>query len=438
MGSVEIALLSVVLMLLLIYSGMHVSIALIFVSFAGVSAMRDVNTAGNLLSVAFTDVIADYSFGVIPLFVLMGLVADATGVGRDAFAVANQLLRRLAGGLGVATVAANAIFAAITGISIASAAVFSKIAVPEMLRHGYSTRFAVGVVAGSSILGMLIPPSLLFIIYGLITEQSVGSLFIAGIIPGLLLAVIFAFAILIAGYWWPTLMGDSISKLPGPHDPALSVFTMLAMLAPIAILVFLVLGGIYAGIFTPTEAGAVGAAGALVDGIIRRRLDLRSFWRVLVETGQITAAVSVLIIGAGVYSRMLAISGMPTWLTQFAADSSFDISVTIVAFIVVILILGSILDSASIMLLTLPVVLPIFVAANVDLIWLGVVTILAVEIGLLTPPFGMSAYVIKATLGLANPISLYDIFVGAAPFAALTFLVLVLVFMFPVLATALL
>ena len=206
-----IGLVSVAIMLVLIYAGMHVGIALSLLSFVGVWMIRgDATVAANLLALAASDAISDYVFGVVPLFVLMGLLVAVADIGKDSFEVANQIFRRVRGGLGIATVAANAVFAAITGISIASAAVFTKVAVPEMLRHGYSARFAVGVVAGSSVLGMLIPPSLLLILYGVLTEKSVGDLFVAGIIPGIVLAIAYSLGILLMGRFTPGFVGGRI------------------------------------------------------------------------------------------------------------------------------------------------------------------------------------------------------------------------------------
>ena len=437
MSGVEIAFASIGLMLVLIYAGMHVAIALTLLSFLGVWILRDnFNVASNMLVLAFKDAISDYLFGVVPLFVLMGLLVSVAGIGRDTFEVAAQLFRRVMGGLGIATVAANAVFAAITGISIASAAVFTKVAVPEMIRHGYTPRFAVGVVAGSSVLGMLIPPSLLFILYGVLTEQSVGSLFIAGVIPGILLSLVYCAGILAIGRLAPDFMGRGIDH--APEAPEMGVFEMVSKISPIVILVALVLGGIYGGYFTPTEAGAAGALGALVISLAKRRLTWASFWQVLVQTGHTTSSICFLIMGASLYSRMLAMSGMPGWLGNFVVESGLGVTGIVLALLLVIVLLGTILDSASIMLLTLPIALPILMGANVDLIWLGVLTVLAVEIGLLTPPFGIAVFVIKATLGPDSRVTLGEIFIGALPFAVMMALVLALVFLFPSLATALL
>jgi len=436
-SGIEIAFGSIVLMLVLIYAGMHVAVALTLLSFVGVWLLRDnFNVASNMLVLAFKDTISEYLFGVVPLFVLMGLLVSVAGIGRDTFEVAAHVFRKVLGGLGIATVAANAVFAAITGISIASAAVFTKVAVPEMIRHGYRPRFAVGVVAGSSVLGMLIPPSLLFILYGVLTEQSVGELFIAGIIPGIILSLVYCIGIMLMGRLAPSFIGDARSAA---NDlPEMGFGEMVSKISPIILLVALVLGGIYGGIFTPTEAGAAGALGALVISLAKRRLSLASFWQVLVQTGHTTSSICFLIMGASLYSRMLAMSGMPGWLGSYVVESGFGVTGIVIALLIVIMLLGTVLDSASIMLLTLPVALPILLGTDVNLIWLGVLTILAVEIGLLTPPFGIAVFVIKATLGTESTITLGEIFTGALPFAAMMLMVLAAVFIFPALATALL
>lgn len=434
-----IGLVSIGLMLVLIYAGMYVAIALAMLSFVGVWLIReDFGIAANLLALAVNDAISDYVFGVVPLFVLMGLLVAVADIGKDTFAVANQLLRRIRGGLGVATVAANAVFAAITGISIASAAVFTKVAVPEMLRHGYTPRFAVGVVAGSSVLGMLIPPSLLLILYGVLTERSIGDLFIAGIIPGIVLALAFAAGIVLMATFRPGMIYAGRAEAVVDEAPLMGVGEILGKILPIVLLVGLVLGGIYGGLFTPVEAGAVGAAGALVTALAKRRLDWQGLWTVLVETAHITAAVCFLIIAASLYSRMLAISGVTELLRVLIVDTGLGFPGLLALFIGAVLVLGTILDSSSIMLITIPLLLPALTGFGTDLIWFGIVTLLAIEIGLLTPPFGIAVFVIKATLGPESRVGLKDIFAGAFPFALIMFLVLLLVIAFPGLATMLL
>jgi tripartite ATP-independent transporter DctM subunit len=430
----EIGLAALAGMGLFVMAGMFVPIALILMSFLGVWAIKGSPLlAAKMLGLAANDAIASYFFGVVPLFVLMGFLVSESGVGRDAFDVANAMFRRIKGGLGVGTVAANAIFAAVTGISIASAAVFTKIAVPEMRRHGYSSRFSVGVVAGSSVLGMLIPPSLLLILYGLLTEQSIGDLFVAGIGPGLLLATFFGAGVVLMAIFSPRFVGENISRDEGQ----LSGRELLAKSVPLTALILLTLGGIYAGFFTPVEAGAVGALGALVIGLLKRTLNLASLWRVLVDTGLVTAAVCFLIIAAQMYSRMLAFSGVPNAFGEIAATADLGLIGLVLLYCLVVIGLGMILDSSSIMLILVPLMLPILQPMGVDLIWFGIVTVVAIEIGLLTPPFGISVYVIKATLDDPE-ISLGDIFLGAAPFALMMLACLGLIIAFPVIATGLL
>lgn len=434
MSPFEIGLTSFGAMVLMVYLGFWVPFALMLSSFVGVWMIKGSPVlAGKLLALAASETISSYFFGVVPLFVLMGYVVSVTGMGRDAFDVANHLFRRFSGGLGIGTVGANAIFAAITGISIASAAVFTRIAVPEMVRHGYSARFSVGVVAGSSVLGMLIPPSLLLILYGLLTEQSVGDLFIAGVIPGILLALIFGFGIWLTARLRPHWLGNNVDA---NATPPLTGTEVARKGLPIGLLIGLVLGGIYGGFFTPIEAGAVGCAGGIVIGLARRSLSWKDFWQVLNDTGLVTASISFLIIAAQMYSRMLALSGVPAEFGQFVATADIGYWGVILSYVLLVVLMGTVLDSSSIMLILVPLMLPVLATMQVDLIWFGIVTIIAVEIGLLTPPFGISVFVIKSALD--DPaISIGDIFMGAAPFAVLMLVLLGFVLAFPILATAL-
>ena len=433
----EIGIISLVGMVVLIYAGMHVGVALTLLSFLGVLAIKGrYVVASKLLAQAAADSIANHIFGVVPLFVLMGLLVSYSDIGKDTFDVANRMFHRIKGGLGIATVAANAVFAAITGISIASAAVFTKVAVPEMLRLGYTPRFSVGVVAGSSVLGMLIPPSLLLILYGFLAEESVGALFIAGVIPGILLSIAYGLAIVVMAHRFPAFVGggDSGGTIAGAE---MGWGEMLAKMAPIVCLIVIVLGGIYGGFFTPTDAGAVGALGALLLALAKRKLTLAGFWKVLVETGHVTVSISFLIISASIYTRMLALSGVPQWLIGSIENAGLGFTGFLVIYIIIVLVMGTVLDSTSIMLIVLPLVLPIVTGFGADLVWFGIVTIIAVEIGLLTPPLGIAVYVIKSTLD-DDRISLGDIFAGAAPFAAIMVLVLIAVVLLPELSLALL
>jgi C4-dicarboxylate transporter, DctM subunit len=420
------------LMLAFIYFGMHIAVALIVTSFAGVALIKSPEIGARFAAAAANDAIRDYLFGVVPLFVLMGMLVSVSGVGRDTFDVFQWLMRKVRGGLGLATVGANAVFAAITGISIASASVFTKVAVPEMIRMGYNPRFAVGVVAGSSVLGMLIPPSLLMIIYGVLAEESIGRMFIAGLIPGLLLAAGFCVLIITMAYLVPHKVGRPEALVDVPSTETWSSAAL--KFVPILLLVVLVLGGLYGGLFTPTEAGAVGAAGAFVIALLRRRLTWKKLWQVLTETGYVSVSVLFLILSAMLYSRMLALTGMPGAVTTGITELGLGPWGFILAYIAIVIALGCIIDSVSIMLIMLPIVLPVARAFGMDIVWFGVITVVAVEIGLLTPPFGVSVYTVKSALNDPR-ITIRDIFAGTFPFVLTMLAVLVLLVSFPGLST---
>lgn len=424
----------------LVLLGMHIAVALFSVAIAGVWLLRDnFDLAMRLLSISVYNGIADYLFATIPLFVLMGLIVSISNIGRDTFQVAEALLRRVRGGLGIATIAANTVFAAVTGVSIASAAVFTKVAVPEMTRYGYRPAFAAGTVAGSSVLGMLIPPSLLLIIYGVLAEQSIGNLFVAGIIPGILLALGFAGMIVALTFLAPRFVFvDGVSRVAGTEgDADMGAAEMARKLLPIVVLVMLVLGGLYSGFFTPTEAGGVGAFGALVIALFKRSLDRGRIWRVLKDTGMVSVTILILLIAASFYSRMLAIAGIPSAIGDLVSASGLGAYGFLALYVLVVLLMGMILDSSSILLIMVPIAAPIAQSLGFDLIQFGLVTVLAVEIGLLTPPFGISVFTVHSTLG-DRKVSLESIFAGVTPFIAVMALVTLLVAVFPALSTALL
>ncbi|MEJ2719215.1 MAG: TRAP transporter large permease subunit, partial [Deltaproteobacteria bacterium] len=255
--------------------------------------------------------ILSYTLAVIPTFVLMGLLANVSGATRDLYDAANAWFGRFRGGLAIATVAANAIFAAVSGVSIASAAMFSKISLPQMLAHGYDKRLSLGTVAGSSILGMLIPPSILLIIYGILANESIGQLFIAGVVPGLILVLIYSVGIWLMIRFRPRLVDSTAGGPQGYGFRKMSVVTLRAW--GVAALILLVLGGMYGGFFTPTEAGGIGAFGALVLALVKRRLTWGNIKTTLLETGHVTASIFFLLIAAQMYSRMIALSGVASY-----------------------------------------------------------------------------------------------------------------------------
>ncbi|WP_373049802.1 TRAP transporter large permease [Thalassovita aquimarina] len=435
MSSITIGLILIGVLFVLVLMGMCIAVALMAVAFAGVWIIRgNFDLSMRLMSIAAYNGVANYLFATIPLFVLMGHLVSISNVGKDTFDVAEALLRRLLGGLGIATVAANTIFAAVTGVSIASAAVFTKVAVPEMTRHGYRPSFSAGTVAGSSVLGMLIPPSLLLIIYGVLAEQSIGRMFIAGLVPGALLAGGFVLWIMLVAKFAPGFVFTQEYLIRKNEDhplpPAMPTGEILRKLTPIIVLVLFVLGGLYSGFFTPTEAGGVGAFAALVIALLRRSLNLGKWWQVLTQTGSISVGILALLVAAGFYSQMLAVAGIPSAIGTFVQNSGFGAMGFLVVYVILVLLLGMILDSSSILLIVVPIAAPIAEGLGFDLIQFGIITVIAVEVGLLTPPFGISIFTVHSTLADGRT-SLESIFAGALPYVGVMLGVLTLVAVFP-------
>lgn len=416
----------------LVLLGMQIAYALFAVAFAGIWLIRDnVTLAFHMLELTAYSGIADYLFATIPLFVLMGLLVSVSNVGRDTFDVAEELLRRLICGLGVATVAANTIFAAVTGVSIASAAAFSRIAYPEMVKVGYKKTFALGSVAGSACLGMLIPPSVLLIVWAILTEMSVGALFIAGVIPGILLALLFVGYVVTAAVYNPEIappFKEDLVELT-PKELRSELIGGLGILGLIA----LVIGGIWTGFFTPTEAAGFGALGALVVGVIKgmRWADIVA---AIIQAGRTTAPIMFLLITASMYSRLLAIGGAVNFIQGMFLGAGLDPWQIIALMILVWLVLGMLIDSVSIILLTVPIFAPIAMTLGIDPIAFAIFGILVIEAGLLTPPFGLLVYTVKgsvpdkeATLGM--------IFKGSTPYFLLILVAALIVLWVPALAT---
>jgi tripartite ATP-independent transporter DctM subunit len=384
-----------------------------------------------MLALAVNDSIKSYDFASIPTFVLMGLIVGKTGMGREIYDVAFQLFWRVRGGLGITTVVANTAFAAVTGSSIASASVFARVSVPEMIRHQYTRRFAVGVVAGSSVLGMLIPPSVMLIIYAFVAELSVGDMFLAGIVPGLLLAGAFIATIIAMTYVTPGFVGrGALSVVQPSEETRMSSAEMIVKILPLTTLILIVLGGIYSGSVTASEAGAAGALVAFLIGLLKRQLGWQAIKEVLVETGHITASILFLITAATMYSRMLGIAGLPSLFSVWLGETGFDVVALMTVYVVLLVFLGTIIDTSSIILICAPLFMTAIEDMGLSLVWFGIVTVVGAEIGLLTPPFGLSCFVIKTAIDRPD-ISLSDVFIGAAPFALVMLAVLIAIVAFP-------
>ena len=413
MDPVLIGALSSVVVCVMILLGMHVGVSLALTSVIGVYLISGrLNVGLRMLESTSYNALNDYIFAVIPLFILMGAFATASGVMRDLFNSMEALLQRVRGGLGIATVAGNAVFSAITGVTVAGAVVFSQISIPEMRRLGYNKKFALGIVASSALLGMLIPPSLLMVVYGVLTEESIGKLFAAGMGPGIVVSLALSLAIVVMIRLKPELSG--VEGVAGAAGPRISRRDIIVKPWAVYSLVLLVLGGIYAGWFTPTEAGAVGALGALILMVFKGKFGFRTTYELLIQTGVSTASIFFLLITAQMYSRMLSLSGLPEDITRVMVGVDVPPVVIILFFVAVMLVLGTILDSTSIMLLTMPIMVPVVLKLGYDNLWFGMVSILAIELGQLTPPFGMVVFAMKAAMPTETTID--EIFSGSMPF----------------------
>lgn len=437
MGAELVGLICLLLLLLLLFSGTSIGISLITVSLLGVFL-----TTGNfavaikLLGTTSYNAIRSYAFGVIPLFVLMGLFASESKSGTELYEMANLLLRKLRGGVAMATVASNAVFAAITGASIASAAVFTKISYPEMVRFGYDKKFAVGTIAGSSVLGMLIPPSILMIVYGGVAQVSIGKLFFGGVIPGVILAVFYSIMIFVIGYVKPEIVGHGVNAVE--YTPSEPVWKIMTRPIVFIILILIVFGGMWTGHFTPTEAGGVGAFVTLILMIAKKQFTWKKLWDALLETGKTSGSILFLLISAQMFSRMLALSGVVVNLGKFIVGLNVAPIVVVLILCFLQIALGCILDSTSIILLTTPIAVPVIVQMGYDPLWYGIVMIIAVEMGLITPPFGISVFTVHASLKAMNTkekVSVGEIFQGSVPFLVIMFALMLLVVFIPSLAT---
>jgi tripartite ATP-independent transporter DctM subunit len=430
-------------LLVLVFSGVHIAVSLGLTSMLGIYLMTgQIDTVLSFSSNTAYEALRDYIFAVIPLFMLMGEFLSRSGSATDLFALMNKALKRIPGRLGVATVLANAVFAFITGVSIAAAAAFSKIAYPEMRRHGYERKFSLGCISGSACLGMLIPPSVLMIVWGVITEMSIGSLFIAGIVPGLLVVVLFIAYIIWVAIRQPERVGEG-TVLPESQQLARDANDMLEDKDMTALvrstlgllfLIVLVLGGIWLGVFTPTEGAGVGATLALVLALLRG-MKMSELFAAILSVGRTAAPLLLLLVAAQLYSRVLAMTGVTGATKEFFLSSGLPPFVILGLMVLVWFILGCIIDSISIILLTVPVFAPLAMALGFDPLAFAIIGILAIETGLLTPPFGILVFTVKAAIPDEKDLKPGEIFWGAIPFWGVLLATIVLVAIFPQIAS---
>jgi C4-dicarboxylate transporter DctM subunit len=423
-------------MLLMVFAGVHVAVALGAGAVAGIYMMQgDIGVVRTFIAQTAYESLRDYVFAVIPLFMLMGDFLAKCGAARDLFALINRLMRRLPGRLAIATVLANAVFAFVTGVSIAAAAAFSRIAYPEMKRYGYERRFSLGCIAGSACLGMLIPPSVLMIVWGVLTEQAIGKIFIAGILPGFILVAFYCAYILGVAFLQPERVGAG--KRPAGAAPEIEMTdaefrVVLVSTLMVLLLVAATLGGIWLGFFTPTEGAGVGAALALLLAIWKgmRRKELLE---VVLSVGRTSAPLLLLLFCAQLYSRVLSMTGVTGAARDFFISSGLGPYEVLAIMVAIWFVLGCLIDSISIILLTVPVFAPVAMALGFDPLAFAILGILAIETGLLTPPFGILVFTVKAAVPHEGTVG--EIFRGAIPYWVALFAVIVVIAVFPQIAT---
>ncbi|MBL4767620.1 MAG: TRAP transporter large permease subunit [Rhodobacteraceae bacterium] len=432
------------LLLTLVLLGVHVAVALAVTSAIGIYMVTGkVRIVEAMLASTSAEALRDFTFAVIPLFMLMGEFIGRSGAITDIYIAINKGLRRIPARLAIATVLGNTIFSFVTGVSIASAAAFSRIAYPEMKAHNYNSGFALGAIAGSSCLGMLIPPSVLMIVWGILTEQSIGRLFLAGVLPGILLATAFIVYIVVVAFVSPETVGegaahvdnDKVDKELDSTSVPLPRLQLLSSLIGVGGIIAAVLGGIWMGIFTPTEGAGAGAALALVLAIAKG-MRWTEFVSAIYSVGKTAAPILILLLAAALYSRTLAMTGVTSAIRSFFLDSGLTPFAVLAIILALWFVLGMIIDSISIMLLTVPIVEPVAMAFGFDQLSFAIVGIIAIEAGLLTPPFGLLVYTVKAAIK-DDDVGVQHIFLASIPYWLIMLLIVVLLVAFPSIANLL-
>lgn len=427
MTPIIVGIAGICLVTLLLVLGMPIALALISVGFIGIALLSGFNAALFLAPLTLFDEVASYPYMVIPLFILMGSLAGYSGMTKNIYSCLEKWLRPLPGGLAVAVIAACAAFASVSGSAIATTATLGSVTLPEMRRYGYGEHLSSGTIAAGGTLGFLIPPSLGFVVYGMLTEQSVGRLLVAGIIPGFLLAFIFSLVVLI----WVWLIPQAAPKKQKAASLRERLFALTGLIEP-AFLFVVVMSGIYGGVFTPTEAGAVGCSLLFLSTLCKRKLNWRNLKAALVETLKISVMTLFLVTGASIFTYFLALSTLPMQLSLWIGSLDFPAVFILLLLVLAYLLLGCFLDAISMMVLTLPVVLPVLETMQCDLIWFGVVAVLMMQAGLITPPLGLNLFTLS---GVGDGIPVEIIFRGVLPFLMAIFIVVGLLFLYPEIAT---
>jgi C4-dicarboxylate transporter DctM subunit len=402
-----------------------VGMAMGLVGVTGYAYIAGAGPALKLIGQSSMRTVTDYTFGVIPMFMLMGAFVSVSGVSKELFRAANAFIGHMRGGLGVATVLACGGFAAICGSSVATAATFSSVAYPEMRRFGYPQSFSTGVIAAGGTLGAMLPPSTVLAVYAILTQQDIGKLFMAGIVPGLLAMLLYVITIMIIVRVRPDWLPRGEQKSWGERFRGLK-----DVWAPLVLFMF-VIGGLYGGFFTPTEAGGVGASGAFLLGVLRGKLDKAGIREALLSATRTAAAVFTVLIGALLFGYFLTITQVPQKLTEMLMGLGVGRYGVLAMIMVMYLVLGCLMDAMAMIILTVPIIYPVIVQLGFDPIWFGVIIVMTVELGLIHPPVGMNVFVIKSVV---KDVSFTTIFKGVIPFVVTDLLRLVILISFPVIA----
>lgn len=424
MDRFDIGMIGIGITVLLMLIRMPIGVALSITSFGGIWAITNQNAAIGMLRAVPYQFVANWAFSAVPMFLLMGFIASNAGLTSGLFRMMRVLLFRVPGGLACASVGACALFAAASGSSVATAAGMGKIAIPEMRKAGYDWGLATGSVAAAGTLGSLIPPSVIMVIYGVFTQAPIGKLFLAGFIPGILTALAYMVMIMVRVTITPSLaprMKEGLAKG--------ELWSAIYESWPLPVLVIGVIGGIYAGIMTPTEAGAVGAALATIIALLRGTMSLKVMITAIKETALGTSSLFIIAVGASMFTTFMGLAGLPARIAESILAFGTDPLLLILMISLIYLILGMFIDALGIMLLTLPILIPLLDGADINLIWFGILVVKLLEIGLITPPFGMNVFVIHSMLN--NAVSLTRVFKGVMWFITVEVMVLALLISFP-------
>lgn len=422
-----IALLGFAVVFLLAFSGVPLAFAMLLAGVGGYAALRGIDPSLNMLGQVVVDASTNYGMSVLPMFILMGLFVHKADISGELYDAANAWLGHLKGGLAHATVVACGLFAAISGSSIATAATMTKVAMPPMRRLGYHDRLSTGTVASGGVLGVLIPPSVPLVIFGLLTETDIRQLFIATIIPGVLLLVLFLGAV------WGTLLFNPGLGPRGERVALRQRFVALKGVWSTVLLFVFVMGGLYGGVFTATECAGMGASGALLIALARRKLSFTSMLECLQETAMTTAMIFAIVFGALVFTNFITLSGLTDQLVEWIRNSGFSTIGVLLAMVLIYLVLGCLMEAMGLLLLTAPIFTVIAVEMGLSPIWFGIFVVMMIEIGMLTPPVGMNVFTVKTLL---PDVKLSTIFSGVMPFVVANMIAVGLLIIWPQIALA--